>query len=369
MLVTSRTRQAAIQVVEHSNIIPIEPMDAAAAHTLLRKKLGDEASAEGINGNVDELAAALDHMPLALAQAAAYIRRRAPRCSVQQYLEQYRQSDGEASNLLNQEAGHLHRDKSASNAILLTWQISFDHVRSIRRSAADLLSLMSFFDRQGIPEDLLYGYHSPAKDDDTEDENTTDYNTEDNVSFDNDLQTLRDYYFVTVTKDTNMFEMHSLVQLATRKWLESQDQLMKWREQLISNLCAEFPGRDYENLERCHELFPHAKAAMTQRPQSKKSLEEWASLLCKAGRYAYLQGGVEEIEAMALLSKDVRSDVLGHESVETLNSMELVGQAMQINRRYKDAENVHRHAENKGKGAGARSFGYPRQHDESSLGP
>ena len=227
---------------------------------------------------------------------------------------------------------------------------------------------MSFFDRQGIPEDLLYGYHSPAKDDDTEDENTTDYNTEDNVSFDNDLQTLRDYYFVTVTKDTNMFEMHSLVQLATRKWLESQDQLMKWREQLISNLCAEFPGRDYENLERCHELFPHAKAAMTQRPQSKKSLEEWASLLCKAGRYAYLQGGVEEIEAMALLSKDVRSDVLGHESVETLNSMELVGQAMQINRRYKDAENVHRHAENKGKGAGARSFGYPRQHDESSLG-
>ena len=108
MLVTSRTRQAAIQVVEHSNIIPIEPMDAAAAHTLLRKKLGDEASAEGINGNVDELAAALDHMPLALAQAAAYIRRRAPRCSVQQYLEQYRQSDGEASNLLNQEAGHLH---------------------------------------------------------------------------------------------------------------------------------------------------------------------------------------------------------------------------------------------------------------------
>ena len=86
---------------------------------------------------------------------------------------------------------------------------------------------MSFFDRQGIPEDLLYGYHSPAKDDDTEGENTTDYNTEDNVGFDDDLQTLRDYSFVTVTKDVNMFEMHSLVQLATRKWLESQDQLIK----------------------------------------------------------------------------------------------------------------------------------------------
>ena len=55
-----------------------------------------------------------------------------------------------------------------------------------------------------------------------------------------------------------------------------------------------------------------------------------------------MQGRVEEIEAMALLSKDVRSDVLGHESAETLNSMELVGQAMEINGRYKDAERIHR---------------------------
>lgn len=120
VLVTSRTRQAAIQVVKDSDIIPIEPIDAAAAHTLLRKKLRYEPSAEGIDRNIDELAAVLDHMPLALAQAAAYIRRRAPQCSVQQYLEQYRQSDSKASNLLNQEAGYLRWDKSASNAILLT---------------------------------------------------------------------------------------------------------------------------------------------------------------------------------------------------------------------------------------------------------
>lgn len=347
VLVTSRTRQAAIQVVEDSDIIPIEPMDAAAAHTLLRKKLGDETSDEDIADSIDELAAALDYMPLALAQAAAYIRRRAPRCSVQQYLKEYKQSDHRATSLLNHVAGDLRRDTSASNAILITWQISFDHVRSIRQSAADLLSLMSFFDRQGIPEDLLYGYHGPAKDDDTkdidtEDENTKDDATENNDSFEDDLKTLRDYSFVTATQSVNIFEMHSLVQLATRKWLESQDQLMKWREQFISNLCAEFPGRDHENLERCQALFLHTKAAMTQRPQSKKSLEEWASLLFKVGRYAYLQGRVEEVEAMALLSKDVRSNMLGHESVETLDSMELIGQAMQINHRYKDAETVHR---------------------------
>ena len=41
VLVTSRTKRAAMQVVEDSDIIPIEPMHDAAAHALLRKKLGD----------------------------------------------------------------------------------------------------------------------------------------------------------------------------------------------------------------------------------------------------------------------------------------------------------------------------------------
>jgi len=42
-----------------------------------------------------------------------------------------------------------------TNSIIITWQISFDHIRHVRPSAADLLSLMSFFDRQGISEALL----------------------------------------------------------------------------------------------------------------------------------------------------------------------------------------------------------------------
>jgi hypothetical protein len=95
VLVTSRTKHAAMQLVEDSDIIPIEPMDDAAAHALLHTKLGNKGkkSDSDSNNNVAELAAALDHMPLALVQAAAYIRQRAPRCSVQQYLEEYQQSD------------------------------------------------------------------------------------------------------------------------------------------------------------------------------------------------------------------------------------------------------------------------------------
>jgi hypothetical protein len=130
-------------------------MDYTGAQALLQKKLGDKVDNDG----TAELAAALEFMPLALVQAAAYIRQRAPRCSVRQYLEQFRKSDIEKTSLLNHEAGRLRRDREAKNSVIITWQISFDHVRQVRPSAADLLSLMSFFDRQGIPQFLLDRQH------------------------------------------------------------------------------------------------------------------------------------------------------------------------------------------------------------------
>ncbi|CAD0055233.1 unnamed protein product [Aureobasidium pullulans] len=185
-------------------------MHDATAHALLCKKLGDKVDR---SDGISELAAALEYMPLALVQAAAFIRERAPRSSVQQYLAEYRESDSRKTSLLNRAAGHLRRDKAASNSVLLTWQISFEHIRSSRRSAADLLSLMSFFDRQGIQEALLRNPGSTA----------------DNDSFEDDVLTLRDYSFITVTMEANTFEMHDLVQLATRTWLGNQYQLHSWQ--------------------------------------------------------------------------------------------------------------------------------------------
>jgi len=59
------------------------------------------------------------------------------------------------TSLLNCDDGQLRRDGEAKNSIIITWQISFEYIHEIRPTAANLLSLMSFFDRQGIPEALL----------------------------------------------------------------------------------------------------------------------------------------------------------------------------------------------------------------------
>jgi hypothetical protein len=82
--------------------------------------------------------------------------------------------------------------------------------------------------------------------------------------FEDDVLALRDYSFIAVTEDAKTFEMHSLVQLATRMWLESEGQLDNCRRQFISNRCAELPTGAHENWEKCQALFPHAQAALVQ---------------------------------------------------------------------------------------------------------
>ena len=126
-------------------------MDEVQALALFEKKVETHKD----NSNIADLAAALEYMPLAIVQTAAYILQRAPRCSVAKYLDEYRKSERKQISLLNRGGGHLRRDWEAKNSILVTWQISFDYIQQIPSSAGDLLSLMSFFDRQGIPEALL----------------------------------------------------------------------------------------------------------------------------------------------------------------------------------------------------------------------
>ncbi|KAF2196192.1 putative kinesin [Delitschia confertaspora ATCC 74209] len=346
VLVTSRTRSVALQLVENNNIIAIEPMGNTDAQSLLQKKLGGNID----NDKIAELAAALEFMPLALVQAAAYIRQRAPRYSVQQYLEQFYRNDRKRTNLLDYDGDHLRRDEEAKNSILITWQISFDHILHARRSAADLLSLMSFFDRQGIPQALIRtrsgteNEHGGVEAINTDDEHSDSDDNESKASvddgFEEDILTLRNYSFIVLTTDTTTFDMHRLVQLATRKWLERKGQLERWKQLYIYNLCAEFPTGELENWAQCQMLFPHAKSAMAQPPDSEESRRQWALLLYKAAWYAWRKGSPSDAEELSKKSMKVTGKLLGKEHEDTLRSMRMVGRAISFAGRWKEAEEL-----------------------------
>ena len=224
ILVTTRNKEAALKLVNQRDVVSVDPMDEAQALALFEKKLG----AQGDSGHVAELAAALEYMPLAIVQAAAYISQRAPRYPVAKYLDEFRKSERKRSSLLSYDDGQLHRDWEARNSIVVTWQIPFEYIQQTRSSAADLLSLMSFFDRQGIPEALLQRRDSqreaqrskkePEHDVwESDEEDTASQSSVGEDQFEGDIIALRNFCFVSVDTSGTSFEMHSLVQLATRR--------------------------------------------------------------------------------------------------------------------------------------------------------
>ncbi|KAF2022695.1 hypothetical protein EK21DRAFT_40181, partial [Setomelanomma holmii] len=342
ILVTTRNKEAARNLVEQRNIISVEPMDEAQALALFKKKL----EAEEDDDDIVELAAALEYMPLALVQAAAYIWQSAPRCSVAQYLEEFRRSESEKTSLLNREAGQLRRDPEAKNSIIITWQISFEYLRHHRPTAADLLSLMSFFDRQGIPETLINGgrrVERASTASNRREKSTRQQRREsdgDGVNFENDVGALRDLCLISIGAECAIFEMHSLVQLATRRWLIANKELERWKQQFVSNLRDAFPTGEYENWIACQALFAHVKAAVEQQPEDKSSLAEWATLLYRAAWFAEVAGNITDAEMLATKSMKARKKVLGQEHPDTLSSMAIVGSAYRLGGRWGDAEKL-----------------------------
>jgi hypothetical protein len=96
IIITSRSRDAALRMVKQKDFIDVNPMARSEALELLQKTLDQPEESQESQQLVEEL----EFMPLAIAQAAGYIRNRAPRYSVSQYLRDFQKSDSEAIKLL-----------------------------------------------------------------------------------------------------------------------------------------------------------------------------------------------------------------------------------------------------------------------------
>ncbi|KAL8310426.1 hypothetical protein RB597_010317 [Gaeumannomyces tritici] len=315
IVVTTRNRDLAYRLTGNpKNIIEVGPMVLADAFLLLEKKLGPFSNV----ATAEDLVQALDLVPLAISQAAAYIQARSPMSSVEKYLAEFRKGERKRAQLLWHDAGDLRRDGGASNTILTTWQISFEHIRSRRHSAADLLALMSFFDRQGIALSLL----KPVKAECIQQDSGSEFDSsgdEADDGFQDDVAILRDFCLVATNEDGSALGMHGLVQLSTRKWLEADGLQDKFRNQFVERMAAAFPTGEYRNWATCQQLFAHVEAAADHGPGGER-METWASLMYKGGWYAYSQGRYEVAERMAAKAQKIRKKKFGENDERTLQS-------------------------------------------------
>ncbi len=90
------------------------------------------------------------------------------------------------------------RYPGSQNAVATTWLVSFNQISKSDSAAAELLSFLSLIEPKAIPQSILPGSGSEQ--------------------MVHAIGTLCGYAFVTRRGDDPVFDMHRLVNLATRIW-------------------------------------------------------------------------------------------------------------------------------------------------------
>ena len=332
ILITSRNKDAADRLVGgYRRIKEIRAMDKNQGLQLLRNKLEDTSSEEG----AVDLLHTLDYIPLAIAQAAAYINRRA-RITISSYLDEFRANYKKREYFLNWDAGDLRRDKSASNSVVTTWQMSFERIRQERPSAAELLLLMSFFNPQGIPVSTLRNYSRTIARPGCKDEADS--------AFEDDFDTLHAYSLISVTAETDTCEMHALVQFCTQVWLSSFSDIEQWKQKFVELMAREFPTGRFENWAKCQQLLPHIESLYDSKPATNKSIDEWAEILTNAAWYMWMKGSYKIAQNIVTKALTARENVLGQDNPRTIDSVIILALVLQYQGKYDEAEKLNRRA-------------------------
>ncbi|KAF5235111.1 hypothetical protein FAUST_7283 [Fusarium austroamericanum] len=321
ILITSRNKIAAINLVgSHRHILQVEPMDEEDALALLNTRV---PFTECNKADAKALVWVLECIPLAITHAAAYIKARA-RMTVPNYLRLFKESEANQVRLLGKkELQDLRRDNSIRHAVIATWQMSFTQIQRTDQSAADLLALMSMFDRQGIPISLLRSGASQ-------------------LDIDDALEPLLDFSLVREEIGKQSVGMHRLVQLAMRKWLETDRQLSQWTKESRKAMNVAFPDGDYATWADCQTLFPHAKEVISHGVGDEGDQLNQANVASKTGWFLYLRGEYKTAETMYQRALQARQKVLGPEHPDTLASIGHLGLILESLGRYEEAELMHR---------------------------
>jgi hypothetical protein len=98
-------------------------------------------------------------------------------------------------------------------------------------------------------------------------------------------------------REGSVIKVHYLIQLTTRKWLNSTEQLDKWKNAVLELVAKMFPEAKFENQDLCGDLAPHVKRVLEYDFPSLSQLQR-AILLNKVAEYDLgqfpLRDGIEE---------------------------------------------------------------------------
>ncbi|KGO58344.1 Acyl transferase/acyl hydrolase/lysophospholipase [Penicillium expansum] len=234
ILFTTRSNKVA-QYLAATNVIKIPEMDEHKATRVLRNSLVDKEVLHDIE-STRKLLHRLTFLPLAIVQAASFINENG--ISLASYVETLDGQEQSAIDLLSEDFEDKGRYKSIRNPVATTWLTSFEQIRRQNRLATDYLCFMACIQEKDILVSLL----------------PPDPKIEQQKA----IGLLSSYSFVRLGNGNSRLDMHRLVHLATRNWLQSIGSLRKWQLHVLSWLGSRFPKADIMHRTQWRATVPHA---------------------------------------------------------------------------------------------------------------
>jgi tetratricopeptide (TPR) repeat protein len=229
--------------------LPLRGLKRNEAVALLLGREGDDTEDDAEDDAARELAAALSDLPLALAQAAAYMDQTGT--SVTEYLQRFR--DHRARLLrLGGEGDH-------GPTVATTWAIAFRDVRERSPAAGELLDLCAFLAPEDIPRDALPPALVAA--------------AGDPLALDDAVKALRRWSLVDAHEDA--LAVHPLVQAAVRDGMAAEDRVA-WARRAIALVADRFPSDadDPDRRAEARSWLPHVRAVLAHAPKAGAAPDE-----------------------------------------------------------------------------------------------
>lgn len=240
ILMTTRDARVGMEFAKQTTVF-LSALTIKESISLLDTRLGPGSNnAE----DLEELSEELCGIPLALVQASSFIRQNF--LSIPSYLELYRASDMDKIELLSEDFNDEIRDPETQNPVAATWSITFDHILKHDPMAAEILSVMSMLDAQAIPESLIFFGHK--------------------LRFSKAMGTLQAFTLITARTDgptwqgrrEKSFDLHRLVRLAMRSWLQINGELQSYTARALTMTAERFTDGQWETRGKWSSYLPHA---------------------------------------------------------------------------------------------------------------
>jgi hypothetical protein len=274
IIITTRSRGVATFLVG-KEVVELDQMSPKEGVKMFQEAL-QKPDLAGDDASMFALTETLAGLPLALIQAASFINM--TQQSVQTYLRLLDQPEADIIKLLSKDFGDPSRYPNAKNPIATTWLISFDHIRKHHALAAQLLSVMACLHEKHIPRSLLLEANSE-------------------IDMIDAIAVLTGYSFVkrhtgtdSVTSFDELYDLHRLVQLAARNWLQSEGSLTDWTKDCLTRVAELFPTRDHQYRNIWALYLPHAQRicedkAVIDCPERYQLLEKMGLCFIIDGKY------------------------------------------------------------------------------------